>query len=323
MKFMNKTRSKIFQKTILLTLTLAAAGSAHAGFQYNPQDLVLGFRQSGGTSELTVNAGSVSNLLALSTGSSLTIANVTSAQLTTAFTDLNNLSWTACADRHTNNNVTYPLNTLWMIRQRDDLNTQTTPWNRQSQFGQGNTGGKIEAFAGGAVNHGTSVPTGPNNTSTGIIIPAGSANYAYSYFVGGGDFGTFVGNVEVTTAPDFITAGQPVRADFYELKPGSGSGTYLGFFQLNTNGVLTYTAGPSSVVIPSPTIVSIVRNQTTNTVTFTTVAGGTYNLRYTNVLSASVSAWPTVGSSVSGDGVNKSIVDVTTDEVRFYSISAH
>jgi hypothetical protein len=320
---MNITRSPFFQKTILLTLTIGAAHSVHAGFQFNPRNVVLGLRQSGGGSELTVNAGSISNLLALTTGQSVIITNLTSVQVVAAFPDLNNLSWSVSADVRDGGDATYPQGTLWVTRPRTVFNAQTTPWNRQSQFSQGGTASKIDGIGNNAAAYGNVQPTGPNNTSSGILIPAGS-QYAYSTFMGGGNFaGAFQGNVEVTTDPDFDTAGQSVRADFYELKPGTGAGTYLGFFELDTNGVLTYKAGPSAAVIPQPSIVSIVRAGNLNTVTFTTVGGASYDLLASTNLLLPLASWTTVGSPMAGDGSNKALSDTTTEAQKFYLIQAH
>jgi hypothetical protein len=73
-----------------------------------------------------------------------------------------------------------------------------------------------------------------------------ASGQSYSLNIGAnGDFaGTFQGNIENTTPAGFLTNGAPVRSDFYQLKPGSGSGTYLGYFQLGNNGSMTFTTVP-------------------------------------------------------------------------------
>ncbi len=102
-------------------------------------------------------------------------------------------------------------------------------------------------------------------------------------------------SVEQTTPANFTSSGQPVIADFYQLLSAKSGqlGTYLGYFTFNTNGVLTYTAG--AMVVP-PTITSVTRNGTTNTISFTTVSGGNYSLLATNGtgISAAHSTWPVV-----------------------------
>ena len=212
-----------------------------------------------------------------------------------------------------------------MTRARADLATQTTAWDRRSTAGQGNTAAKISGIGDYAVAYGNSLPTGANNTSTGIITPAAPSQFAYGSYVGAsGDFlGTFPGSVEAITASDFTTAGQSIRADFYQLLPGTGPGTYLGYFEFKTDGTMTYTAAsPDVVVIPAPSIVSIDRTGTTNTITFTTVIGGNYTLRYSDDINTAVSGWTPLGSAIPGDGSNKSVSDITAGDHRFYVISA-
>jgi hypothetical protein len=236
---------------------------------------------------------------------------------------VNDLSWSAAADVRTNGDASYPLNTLWVISPRADLNSQTTPWNRASQFSQGNPASKIDGIASGAVSYAGQQPTGPNNTATGVIVPAGN-QYAYSSFIGSGNYaGTFQGSVEVITPTEFSALGQPIRADFYQMKPGTGAATYLGFFEFKTNGVMTYTAGPSGTVLTPPTITSVQRSGNTSTISFTTSSGAHYSLQYTNSggLTAPASTWPVSGAPLVGDGSVQSLSDTTADPNRFYRIS--
>jgi hypothetical protein len=132
------------------------------------------------------------------------------------------------------------------------------------------------------------------------------------------------GVVEQTTPGNFSTSGQPVRADFYQLLSRSGTanntpGKYLGYFEFSTNGVMTYNAGPVC-----PTIKTVTRKQTTNTITFTTVPGWTYSLFATNNLTAPKSTWPAVpgSSSFFTNGTPQSLNDVTPNNSRFYFIKA-
>src|ERR1041385_1870297 len=304
-------------------LSFGLAGSAHAGFQYTPRDLVFVLRKNGGSSKVPVKAAPAANFYNLPAGQSITVSNITITQLTTAFGVLDDLSWSAAADVRTNGDAAYPIQTLWVVSPRTDLNTQTTPWNRGSQFSQGPTGAKIDGIAIGGVSYGAQQPTGADNTSTGVIVPSGS-EYSYGYFMGSGNYAsTFQGSVEVTTPSEFGASGQPVRADFYQLKPGTGPATYLGFFDFNTNGVMTYTAGPPRVPLPPPTITSVTRIGATAPVNFSTISGAHYSLRVTNSsgLSAPATTWPVSGSAIVGDGSTKSLSDTTTDPARFYRIS--
>jgi hypothetical protein len=316
-------------KSAFLTAAVVAALPAHAGFQYNPRDLVIGFRvDGGGTSELTVNAGPASAFYTLASGSTITISSVNATLLNGIFGDMNNLVWSAAADVRTNGDASYPLDTLWLTAPRTDLATQSTPWNRRSLYAQATTGAKIDGIANGGVTYGGEVPTSSTNTSSLVVLPAGNT-YAYSTFItaSGNYGGTFPGSVESYTGPTFTTDGLSVRADLYQLLPGTGAGTYLGYFELKPTGVLTYTSGSSGGGggVPRPTITGVTRTNTTTTVSFSTTAGGTYSLHYTNGagLLAPISQWPVAGLPVSGDGTTKSISDTSTDDQRFYGVSAH
>ncbi|MEI9962351.1 MAG: hypothetical protein WDM76_14805 [Limisphaerales bacterium] len=308
------------------------AGSAHAQtFTYNTGDVLVGFRKTASpVNDLVVNAGPISTFTNLAIGQKITIAQFTGSQLAAVGT--NNMAWSVFAI-FDNNNPGAPTNTLWVTRARVSLNTQSAPWNRQSYFGQATTASYMDSVGVDAITIGSGLSTGANNTPTAVVetesghsTPGGFAN-CYAYYVGGsGNFlNSFPGNVEQTTAANFTTAGQPVRADFYQLVSASVSspGTYLGYFEFSTNGVLTYTAGPSSIVIPAPVITAITRSGTTSTVFFTTVSGGTYSLRGTNSagLAAAKMNWPVI-ASIAGNGLTNSLTEITTNSSQFYIISA-
>jgi hypothetical protein len=99
--------------------------------------------------------------------------------------------------------------------------------------------------------------------------------------------------------------------------------TYLGYFELKTNGVLTYTAGPSPIVLTPPVITAITRVKTTNTVFFTTISGGTYTLRFTNStgLATPKTNWLQI-NSIAGTGSPLSLQHITTNSNAFYVITA-
>lgn len=303
-------------------LALAMVSQAQT-FSYNNGDLLIGFRATaGGTYDLVVNAGPVSTFTNLATGSKITISSLSGSLLKAAFGDTNNLSWSAFADIDKTN---------FMTRARADLNTQSDPWGRYSSTSQGTTASKINGVGTGAYNLGLAQAAGPNNTATALVEPE-SANAAptYSYFsmLGAGLNwgGSFQGNPEQDTPAGFTTGGQPVRADFYWLIPGGTTvshppGTYLGYFEFNTNGVMTYTAGPSVSVTVRAQIVSITRVGNTATISFTTGSSGTYTLLATSDPTVPRASW-TVVSSVAGNGLTNSIPETSTSTARYYTISA-
>ena len=85
--------------------------------------------------------------------------------------------------------------------------------------------------------------------TTSVILPAGN-KYGYETQVGNGNFkGSFQGDVEAAT-PDGFAGTQYVRADFYYMPPGTGNGTYWGYFQFDADGTMTFTAGRSQSIAP-------------------------------------------------------------------------
>src|SRR5262245_26263606 len=68
-----------------------------AGFTYVGKDLLLGIRQEGGTAELVVNLGQITNYLSPSAPATIAITNLSTNQLNAAFANLNNLRWSVFA----------------------------------------------------------------------------------------------------------------------------------------------------------------------------------------------------------------------------------
>jgi hypothetical protein len=123
------------QKTFPIALALLAASAVASSaqtFQYNNSDLLIGFRvtpNSAGASayELVVDGGSITTYASLTTGTTITVANVTQSLVTNSFSSLNNISWSAFADVSTNvlsaGVSNYPLHTLWVTNPRTSFGT--------------------------------------------------------------------------------------------------------------------------------------------------------------------------------------------------------
>ena len=135
--------------------------------------------------------------------------------------------------------------------------------------------------------------------------------------------------MEQSTPASFTTAGQPVRADFYQLLSVSNGlpAKYLGYFELSTNGVLTYTAGPSPTILTAPQIVSYhpQRNHQHNFLH--------HGFRRNLQLHSAGDKQRGIGHGedelaghrfvrLAGNGLTNSLVEVTTNNSRFYTITA-
>ena len=94
------------------------------------------------------------------------------------------------------------------------------------------------------------------------------------------------------------------------------SGTYIGTFNIDASGNLTFIAGPSQ-----PTILGIARAGNISTVSFTTLPVGSYSLVYTNTLGGPISTWPVVSGPVAGDGGNHALTHTNSaDSGGFYGV---
>jgi hypothetical protein len=296
--------------------------SLHAApFIYGSGDLVLAFRQTGNATDYAVNIGKATNYNNVPLGTSFAVANLSVAQLG-SFPSYNELKWSAAAaNRLVGQNLSYPLETLWVTRARSTPGAQSTPWLRKSQFTQANTGAQVDGVGQNAAIASSSLPGNANNTVAGVVIPvANNPNISTPLGTAGNYAGNFQGTAETLTAGDFDASASNVsRADLYELLPGSGNGRYLGYFELKPDGTLTFN---NTVPLPpSPTITSIARTGDVTTVSFTTVSTATYRLRTASALGTPVATWA-IGPSIAGTGSVLSLSDTNNADIRFFAVDA-
>jgi hypothetical protein len=305
-------------------------GTTHAApFLYAPGDLVLAFRQIGNASDYVVNIGKATNFSALPSGTTLPIANLSVAQLNSAFPSVNGLQWSVATANRPPLVPGFALQTIWITAPRLDANAQSAPWLRKGQFVQGTAAGQIDAIGVNAASASSSQTAGPDNTATGVVIPV-SSQFALAPVIGdsGNLVGTFQGNVESLTAEDFDGDSANVsRSDLYELIPGTSAGgtlntagRYLGYFELKPDGSLAFHTG--STPPPAPNITAIGRTNNITTVSFSTVSTANYRLRAVNTLGSPVSSWPVVSGPVSGTGAILSLQDTNAASSRFFAVDA-
>jgi hypothetical protein len=314
-----KNKTKIGLMALLAGLT---AGQAMAGTltSYATGDVLICFRNGGGN-DLVVDAGPISTFTSLSANQRYVITAYTGSQLAQVST--NSLDWSAFTWGSDN--------TLYVTKPRSSLNTQTSPWYDGSYYAQQGTADRMNTITLGAVDE---AGFSGVNTATAVIeedISAGNPDYPTGVSYHDALFGaspnpsfngTFQGNPENTTTNHFTIQGKVVRSDFYQLTPTGGFGlaNFLGYFEFNTNGVMTYVAYPSA----TPAFTSISRAGSVNTINYTTGLYGTYTLRGTNnlVAGASPTSWPALQTLSSGDTSVHLTTDTTADPVRYYTITA-
>lgn len=229
------------------SLALLAPAANAALFSFADQNVLLAFRPAAGNASsdtLLVNLGSVSAFYNAAPASTFAVGN--QSAVTSTYSSLANLNYSvSAANRSVTGTGNQTLQTIWETRPRADVNVQTTPWSRQSSGALANTAGKIASLGNGAT-----TLTGIDAST--VVIPLSDSGHSVSRWVGSsgsgggstGNFnGTFQGNGETKT-PSTFTGGSFTRSDFYEVVPGSGASTYLGYFQFNANGSASFTAVP-------------------------------------------------------------------------------
>jgi len=309
--------------------------SAQAQFTNKTDDLMLVFRKITkgdlGSVDFEVDIGQASKYYGAAQGVTIPITAYTTTQLGAVFPDAiygtGYLTWSVsgCVPETGDNGASgKPSRTLWLTDPRPDPGTPPAViWSRASIYQQGPTALGITTILDNALAWGGSVPSDSvTNTPTAVAITTGTAYCADGTLTAVGNFGTFQGDVENTTPELFPDFGTPSRSDFYELQPGSGHGTYLGYFQLGTDGSMTF----NTLQTYSPPNLSISADGAGNVdISFLSAMGGTYTLYYTGDtgLATPVSTWSTAGSTITGDGTVKTFVQAIGGTDTYYSVSVH
>jgi hypothetical protein len=331
---MNNMKLKLHvMAAVLLSLAAFSAlvQSAHAQFADTSRDLILTFREPSGLYVFEVDVGQASLYYGATPGSSIPITAYTStSQLMTLFSTVDGLSWSVggCVpNAGDSGDPSKPRTTLWVTDPRSNPNAPATPWIRQSSYTQAGADSHIVAILINAQTWASSaVADSVTNTPTAVAIPSGDGDNASGSLGALGNYlGTFQGDLENTTPTNFDSAGSPSRSDLYELQPGSGSGTYLGYFELATDGSMTFYGPALTSTLPAPSLSASTDGAGNIFISFLTTTNSTYSLSYTNAagLTAPVATWPTVSTNLTGDGTVKAFQQTISGAGAFYSVTAH
>jgi hypothetical protein len=324
-------------------------------------DLIAGFRKTGaneGNYELLANIGNITNLLALSPGTTVNVSNVTTGVLSDTFpTGNGNIQWSVFSAFHTstttwtNSYGIWPQTTVWFtVSPGTNTTTQTTPPARNSKNSQGALSTRMWscAFDAEGLSSGMGVTNADNNLYV-VREPTSDDNSGVDttlddYIAGDlnnpglGDFGgdTINFSVECTNPASFMS---PTRSDFYQACPYGGSTNsedpitlqtngncyFVGYFLMNPNGTMTFTRAQTSSAPPPAPVLSISHSGSTATISFATTNGANYSLIYTTAsgIKTPRSTWSTLGTSITGTGGTTNFTDTTSGGNRFYSVTAH
>lgn len=240
---------KITTAVTALALAAVLASSARAQVLFNAGDLLLGFEQSGTTSNYVVDLGSLSNFIGV-TGS-ITF-NLSTTDLGNVFgstwasnSQSNLVQWgviggTSRTATQTYGSVTLPKNTLFYTVGETVAGTQSLAPLRGANAAQNSINGNIvsldNAFDGAAAAPGS---------STATIFASGTWS---SFSPGSTAFG--IGSSIEQPGSGSFTGPTNSVLDLYELQTSSVAnqpGTLLGSFSLSNSGVLTFTGA-----VPEP-----------------------------------------------------------------------
>ena len=253
---------KLYKTTILSVAAgfLCSLNATAQTFNYNNGDLLLGFRTPGGTSDLVVDIGAASLYSGASGPITISGNYYNSSQLTDAGLTLNNLYFSVFGDISPGSSYPGTANTLWVTAPQAINPIQAPAWSAQTSANQGNTRSQMESIAFGATYTSFGEAASADNTATAVVVPSSldlTGEGALSYTVGIGPNGNFNGNfgsnnnIEQSTSANFssgVVNYDSVRSDLFTMVPGS-NGSYLGFFQLDPDGTLTFNPEP----VPEPT----------------------------------------------------------------------
>lgn len=260
---------------VLVVLASLVAAKLMAGTlaSYSTGDVLLCFRPLGGGSyDLVVDAGPVSALTNAPLNQRTLITQYNSTQL--AYVGTNNTAWSAFTWYDDTATPASLQNSVFVTHARNILNSRASA-PPQAPFDTHNNiigdmfgiqqGASIDALNYTADNSNTAAvePDDPNNMNFTVY------QHGQSYVGGMGvdynfqDNSAYV-NVEKNTPNNFTTAGLVVRSDFFQVPPSTGPDgnppalgavKYLGYFEFNTNGAMTYVAYPTA-----PTVATVAAN---------------------------------------------------------------
>ena len=292
-KFVNQNMKKPYKTAMLAALGLASVSTVQAA-TYPAGDLILGFTTGTGN-DLIYDLGQESSLV---NGKTWNLSS-----LLAGYSNLNNLNW-------------------GVIGNGVNSGTPRTAWTTTATGITPNTVTGNTAF-------------GKLNTAVGSIYSnfsaagAGQSLVIAANDVTGLSWNTETLNGALTT--DYLNAYENPNVmgltsdSFWKVLNDGSAPTLLGSFTLAANGVVTFNL-VSTAPPPVPRMVAITRSGNSSTVFFTTTNGTfTYSLCYTNSsgLTASVTNWPSLPTTVIGNGLTNSLADTTTDSNRFYRVTVH
>jgi len=291
---------KMLHFTIAGLAWLAALATPLArAWTYSDGDVLLIFRESG-SSDVEFDIGNISQFLS---HSSPYAVQVTDWSLTLVNNTFGSVSGASVILVSTTSSAANPLNT-WITS-----SGSVTSVSDVTHTGWNSLYAHINGIGVDPVSD-NETPTGANSyviEESGDKAGGHSSNASYYWIVtddgvDGAYIADFGGNL-----PFDVEGVAPATLGFWQIQPSTTSpkpeATYIGTFDIDGNGNLYFYVGSLQ-----PTITAVTQTGATDTVSFTTLANGSYSLVYSTDLTVPVSQWTPVGAGpVAGNGGTQSL----------------
>jgi hypothetical protein len=287
-------------KRILLVGCLLGAAPLGQAFNYTDADLVLVFRQDG-FNDVEFDLGPASTFVQTAAGKTQTVTFDLNLVQNNFNNSLDNVTFLVAGS--TGLTSTQPR--IWLT----DVYTSPAP----TDF----TFSKFSAIRGKiiAIGQQASLLTASNSLPA-VIATAAPGSFTYIASDANLTPASSLGGLTGFPIEGLI----PATLNFYELQVSAvtpkPAAALVGSFTLDASGKLTFTAG-SAPTLTAPRLSGIVRSGNVVTISFPSVAGQKYQLRYATTLPGTFTA---VGSPMTGDGTVQTLSDTSSDAIRFYDV---
>ena len=298
---------------IAMVAAAAALVSQAAEAAFTPNDLYLGFNESGAQSDYIIDLGQATSAVGVGGSSVKDLSSLFSSNT------FNNV-FTSGADgvnvAVVGANNQFPSYDIYATQVR--VGGAGAPAVAESDL---TTAASYESILSAAAATLTGNPwptagTGTADSTESFTAKVGPTQVSGNFFSRSGvnPFGTIDGS-------------SVIYLDLWHATVASAY-AYLGYFTLDLSGSaprLAFTPAAAVVSIPPPQPrLSITRTGNVSSISFLSSSSVTYKLFYTNSagLITPVSSWPSLPGTIAGDGTTKTFQDTTTDPLRVYRVQA-
>ena len=233
---------------ILASVAIAASSASAQNVSLQQNDLIMGFRVTdsqgtGGTTNLELDLGQVTNFEGLAAG---TVLNLNSSSVANPGLNVQDLINTYGSNWASRSDLVFGF-----FAANTDLNTgaNTVAVSSPNNIGKPTDSFDLSGPAGQMISGYSNVARTANSSNTGTVSSTGaSGNYSATVTATGDYNGSFSFNTE-----NSVSSGSPAKSDLYsttDANSDSNVGVDNGYFSLASDGTLKFTV-PAAVPEPS------------------------------------------------------------------------